>query len=134
MIIILTPEGRPTATVNDPVPEGYQDLMREQNTRFIEFTEADLPIDLFFKHWVNENDELVLRPELVGIEDLELTVGESHSWTIPLSTQVALDDEEPVEIAGTTLEIEADMPAEYTLTFSNWPYVEKTVKVTIHEA
>lgn len=133
MIITLTPEGRPLAYVNDPVPEGYQDLMREQGTRFIEMAESDLPGDLFFKYWANESNQLVPRPEFAAVEDVQLSVGDTISWDLPPSTWVAVDEEAPVEIDGTTLEIEADMPAEYTLSFSNWPYVEKTIRVTIHE-
>lgn len=47
-----------------------------------------------------------------------------------------LIDGEPVSVSNVLgeLELTADMPAEYTLEFVQWPYMPKTVKVIAHAA
>lgn len=131
MLILYTAEGRPYATVNDPVPEGYREFLAGEGTRFIEAVEV--PSDLFTSLYVADG-ELVDRPVFDVAEDISLAVGETVSLNLPVGTSVSVDGEAPVVLETTPLEITGEMPAAYTLGLENWPYVSLEIKVNVHEA
>jgi hypothetical protein len=43
-------------------------------------------------------------------------------------------DGEEITILGGEIELQSDMPAEYIIDLVQWPYLEKTIKVTANAA
>ena len=60
-------------------------------------------------------------------------VGETVTLSVPVGTTVTVDDTQHVLEDG-SLELAADMPAEYSLVFRLWPYLDATVEVVVNEA
>jgi hypothetical protein len=80
-------------------------------------------------------DKVLPRPTLdVVPEVLTLAVGEAHVVSnLPAGTVVTYNGAD-ITLDGDTLEIEGDVAADYEMTFNVFPYLARTMKVTIHEA
>ncbi|AGC36066.1 hypothetical protein B7L88_gp022 [Rhizobium phage RHEph10] len=75
---------------------------------------------------------VVERPVMTISQEVTLNVGDTLVVNdLPDPVEVALDDE-VTELTGGTLELSADMPAEYTLVLNKWPYQPATLKVTVN--
>jgi len=133
MLVLIAPEGRPYATVSDPVPAGYQDFLTGEGMQFLELATEDLPDEVFFKYHLVEGS-LQARPTFQVPDTIGLPIGEATVLNLPAGTTVAVDNGEPVLLEDSSLEIEGEMPANYTLRISNWPYLDAQIEVTIHEA
>jgi hypothetical protein len=79
--------------------------------------------------------EVLPRPTLDLIPELiTLAVGETHVVSnLPAGIIVTYNGED-IALDGDTLEIEGDVAADYEMTFNLFPYLARTMKVTIHEA
>ena len=81
-----------------------------------------------------KDGQLVPRPTVSVPETAELVVGQTGVVeNLPKPCRILVDGEEHVLEDG-ELEIEATMPAEYTIVFDQWPYIPATMKVTVREA
>ncbi|MBX4911377.1 hypothetical protein HJA82_29125 [Rhizobium bangladeshense] len=75
---------------------------------------------------------VVERPLMALDREVEMQVGDTLVLNdLPDPVEVVLDDQ-VTELTGGTLELSADMPAEYTLVLNKWPYQPATVKVTVN--
>ncbi|ESY35779.1 hypothetical protein NKK48_01625 [Mesorhizobium sp. C386A] len=73
------------------------------------------------------------RPVFDVPDEIELIADgiDVKTFAVPDPCEARLDGE-PMTITGGRLDLSSDMPAEYTLELIQWPYIEKTVKVTAH--
>lgn len=134
MIIIYEPNtGRIRQTVNDPVPPGLPDVLKANGESFIA-VDREFGIEIYTDFYV-QNEELIARPNIpLSATDLLRNVGETFSiGGLPKPCKVLVDGEEHVVDDG-KLQITADMPAEYELLFTQWPYKDALVRITINEA
>lgn len=91
---------------------------------------ADVDIDRDFVM----NGMVLERPKIDLPEEISLAVGETYTVKdLPDPARFFLDREQ-IQVEGGKLEIEGEMPAEYTIRFDQFPYVPLNVKVTVHEA
>lgn len=77
--------------------------------------------------------EIVPRP-VIQIEDQTLLIGQEVPLTLPLGTVVRTEDGQEHILEDGLLELSGAVVDTYELRLSLWPYVDKTLKVTIHEA
>jgi hypothetical protein len=137
MIIEHTPEGLIRHIVFDPVPpdlfetmdangieyRNFPPIMTENGTQNVE---CDPMLD-----YINDG-QITRRPAINVPATAQLTVGETFTLTgLPDPIEVILDGEVS-ELTGGTLELSADMPAEYTLVLEKWPYQTAILKVTVN--
>ncbi|QWY83361.1 hypothetical protein [Rhizobium phage RHph_X3_2] len=90
---------------------------------------AEPPADLDLGHYVSEGS-ITQRPQFDIPDELELAVGESKDYAIPNPCKITFDGVEHVVTDG-VLGIDGEMPAEYTLTLEQWPYLPHTLKVIV---
>jgi hypothetical protein len=138
MIIEHNSEGMITHVVNDPIPAGLVEVMDENGATYLNFppvkkgdetvfVECDIQFDYI------RDGKITRRPTFDLPTELDLKVGETKIFQLPAGTKVYVDGE-PTTLEDGELEIGAEMPAEYQLYITNFPYVEVFLKVTVHEA
>ncbi len=76
---------------------------------------------------------IVPRP-VFPIVDQDLVVGQEVALALPAGTVIRTEDNQEHILADGLLELSGDIADTYQLALSLWPYVDQTVKVTIHEA
>lgn len=133
MIILHDETGRPFATVNDPIPPDYEEFLQSEGTAYVIAPEDANGIDLLHSFHVAAGI-LLPRPQFDAPDTLSLAVNDRFVLRLPIGTMVSLDGSEPIEVPTGELELESDTPADYELALYSWPYIEKTVQVTVHEA
>lgn len=150
MIVEYTPEGLITHVVRDPVPEGLFEVLEANNviyanfppiveketdeegvehTKSITYTELDLQTD-----YIKLPEKVVAKRPIFNFPaEIVMTVGNSYTLSdIPAGTKLWMDGQE-IEIEGETLELDGDMPAEYSMVFINGVYIIHRMKVSVHE-
>jgi hypothetical protein len=81
-----------------------------------------------------KNGQVIQRPVLDAPESVTIKIGEEYTFeNLPNNCNVIVEGVTH-QIEGDSLTIEAETVEEYDLFFTAWPYMEKTVKVTINEA
>lgn len=162
MIIEHTSDGAITNIVSDPVPSGLADFMTGMDKTFLDLPPEPLPVSQLFEpngspildgegepifaspgssqiivhiaeHYVLEG-EVLERPTFDAPESLAVTVGELITLPgLPNPVDVTIDGTTHI-VEGGELELTADMPAQYTIEISQWPYISRTVEVTVNAA
>ncbi|MBC2806645.1 hypothetical protein C3Y94_026185 [Rhizobium ruizarguesonis] len=139
MIIEHNSDGLITHLVFDPVPHDLFQVMDSNGITYLNFppvqtedgtknVECDVSLDYI------KDGQITRRPALQVPESVTLRVGETFVVTgLPDPINVVVDGQVN-EITGGSLELDADMPAEYRLFFDKWPYQAATLKVTVNEA
>jgi hypothetical protein len=137
MIIEHTPEGLIRHIVFDPVPPELFEAMDANGVEYHNFppikteegtqnVECDPMLDYIV------DGQITRRPAMDVPAAVELTVGETFTLAgLPDPIEVFLDDQVS-ELSGGTLELSADMPAEYRLILNKWPYQTAILKVTVN--
>jgi len=77
--------------------------------------------------------EIVPRP-VIQIEDQTLFIGQEVSLPLPAGVVLWTEEDQEHVLTDGLLELSGDIADVYSLKLSLWPYVDKTLKVTIHEA
>ncbi|RUX60156.1 hypothetical protein [Mesorhizobium sp. M7A.F.Ca.CA.002.12.1.1] len=97
----------------------------------VTFQRCDIETDYVFDGAVTPRPVF----DLPDVVELVADGVDTRKLTIPDPCDILIDGE-PTTISGALneLELAADMPAEYTLEFVQWPYMPKTVKVIAHAA
>ncbi|MGO7308777.1 hypothetical protein ACCS91_33520 [Rhizobium ruizarguesonis] len=139
MIIEHNSDGLITHIVFDPVPPDLFQVMDDNGIAYLSFppmvteeetknVECEIALDYI------KDGQITRRPALQVPESVTLRVGETFVVTgLPDPINVVVDGQVN-EITGGSLELDPDMPAEYTLFFDKWPYQAATLKVTVNEA
>lgn len=71
---------------------------------------------------------IVPRPSFDITSPLAIPIGTTVTVSLPAGTQI---NPNGITLADGVLELEGEMPDEYELTLSLWPYLDKTVKVVV---
>ncbi|QIG69093.1 hypothetical protein EVB78_060 [Rhizobium phage RHph_N1_15] len=160
MLIAYDNTGSIFHVVFDPVPNEIMIAMIEEGQKFLSYSqqfEPDIEIP-----WTDENGNpttkwvqgapipfqpmpdthyvdltanpaaVAERPVMAISQEVTLNVGDTLVINdLPDPVEVTLDDQAS-ELTGGTLELLADMPAEYMLTLNKWPYQTTILKVTVN--
>lgn len=78
-------------------------------------------------HWV-DNGVVANRPTFTIPDVITIPIGSVSTFTLPPGTQI---DPIGITLEDGILELEGEMADVYELTLSLWPYVSKTVQVTV---
>ena len=136
MILCYDENGWISVAYSNPIPEGLQDHLAGLGIMSIEI-ETDLSSSDVIEQFYVAEGEIVQRPEFLAPPAITTQVGAApiKLLALPTGTTIKVDG----EIAGTVdtsgeLEITADMPAEFDIGLSLWPYLPRSIKVIINEA
>lgn len=131
MIIEYSDNGRITHIINDPVPEGMEQVLNDNNCRFIVISGADGASDLnALRDCFIDNQTVHLRPRFTLPDTVTVLANGIDEYTVtglPAGTVVKVNGETHI-IDGDFI-IASDMPAEYEMEFECWPYIPHTMKV-----
>lgn len=138
MIVEYDATGMITHIVNDPVPPGLVDLMRERGRTLIElipdYSEdgaGAAEVDLIGDYVDVDTQEIKKRPVVEFPAEITLAIGDSYkieNLPDPLSLVI---DSRRYEITGGELELEGEMPAEYFIYVDSFPYYPSRIKVVV---
>lgn len=132
--------GQPNTIFLSPMPGEVEPLYDEKGNPLLDqFGEpltqvvgAFVPVCDIMSDYV-ENGKLKKRPTFIHPPEIELAVGESVVIDVPAGATAMVDDQS-YTIDDGVLEIVGEMPAEYEVTVTKWPYMEAKIQVVIHEA
>jgi len=83
---------------------------------------VDRMVDLKTEYY--DNDSVVPRPEM------DLIINNLSISNIPTGTEVRIDEDTEIVKDG-VLDLEFDLPGEYTIYFTNFPYQDKEVLIEV---
>jgi hypothetical protein len=112
--------------------EGNQVLVDVPTPRMITGRTENVTADIMTDYILD--GQITHRPTFYTPDLISLTAGETFTIVnLPDSCTVHVD-ENTFELTTGTLELEADMPASYTLVIESWPYLPRTIGVDVHAA
>jgi hypothetical protein len=127
--------GKPLGVVNAPVPEGVIEAY-EALGRMVALFEGQRPPDDFLRLWWFDRaeDELKERPALDLPDEVTITTAESYKFSgLPMPCKLRVNDSD-AEVPDGELVIKSAIPALFNVRFMPFPYLFKTVKVTVNAA
>ncbi|KAB0682011.1 hypothetical protein [Aureimonas leprariae] len=131
MLIAALASGQIQQTVNDPVPDGYADVLRNAGLRVVEVDEAELSGDLHLLY-LDAEDALVPRPTCSAAIDRTVirADGEDAAVLSGLPDPCALlINGMPRDVAGGSIEIRSRRPGTFLIQLQHWPLVDWSVTV-----
>lgn len=133
MILIFDDNGQITQTTNSPIPPGYIETIEGLGWNYLIRPDDEIDyVRLYTEQYVADG-QVVDRPRLDLPAQISLTVGETVRLDVPTGTTISIDGS-ATPLPDNFVEIEGEMPAQYQLQFTNWPYMAANIEVTVHEA
>lgn len=128
--------GRCLYSVHAPVRQAMIDFYHESSIKFVYFPGDTPPETIMQTSYVDTaTGKLTDRPSIETPAEISITADgvETVRITVPQPCTARLDGVNSVITEG-FIDIAADMPAEYVLEIEQWPYLDKTVRITAHAA
>lgn len=87
-------------------------------------------VNVSFEDNYVDNGSLVIRPSVDLPAEVRLAIGETTSIALPKPCRILIDGE-PAMVEEGVLELEGEMPAEYTIQVDHFPFKPATMKVIV---
>ena len=163
MIVEYDNNGSIIHIINDPVPEGLADIMRQNGAVLLDLPPVKRPDNQLIENGVPifEEDgvtpvmvsngydmadvdfmrdyvdtvakEIKNRPLISAPSKITLNVGDNYTLSGLPDPIDVRIDEEITKVEGGVLELEGEMPGTYLIRLEGFPYIEKMIELTVNE-
>lgn len=133
MIIIHDETGMITQTVFQPIPPNYEAFLKSMNTLFIMAPDNNIDTMTLYADSYVKDGELCARPSMELPATIDINVGESRTFTVPVGSRIEVDGQ-VFENEDGVLEIEGGVASSYEIGIIAFPYLSSKIEVTVHEA